>query len=96
MKSIFELTNETAVSNVRGSSQLAGYTMQPVSWLRELIDAAKIEHYHAQLAKQAMVPENQNSVVFPYRKEYIQNASWSASATENADVNWTTFDKTDG
>jgi N4-gp56 family major capsid protein len=96
MKSIFELTNETAVANVRGSTQLAGYTLQPVSWLREIIDAAKIQHYHAQFAKQAMVPVGQTSTVFPYRTEYIPNGSWSATVAENTDVAWTTFNKMNG
>jgi len=64
MKDIFELTSEdTAVTNVKGDTQLAGYTLQPVDWLKKLLDAAKKRHYHAQLADTAMVSKGSTSVV---------------------------------
>lgn len=96
MKDIFELTNETAVTNVKGSAQLTDYTLQPVLWLKNLMDAAQKRHFFAQFAETALVPEGSTSVVFPYRTQYIPSGSWSSTASENADVNWTVFNVVDG
>lgn len=93
MKDIFELS-ETAIANVKGSTQLAGYTLEPAIWLKELIDASKAKHFFAQFAKQSVVPNNTTSVVFPYRTAYL--AAWEADAAENAEVNWTTLNNLDG
>jgi len=93
MKDIFELS-ETAASNVKGSSQLASYTLEPVVWLKELIDCAKQRHFFAQFAKQSVVPPNTTSVVFPYKTAVI--SSWESDAAENAEVNWTTMNNLDG
>lgn len=95
MKDIFELS-ATANTNVEGSSQITQNTLEPVKWLREIMDAAKTEHYFAQFAKQSVVPKNASSVVFPYRTKYIANSDWEADVSENTTVNWTTFDTLDG
>lgn len=95
MKDIFELS-ETQISDVKGSAQLTGYTLEPVTWLKEVIDAAKTRHLFAQFAKQSIVPENTTSVVFPYRVQYLPNASWGGDAGENTEINWTTLNNLDG
>jgi len=95
MKDVFELS-ATAVTNVKGGTQLAGYTLQPVKWLREIIGAAKVSHFHAQFAKQGMVESNQTSLVFPYQKEFKPSGDFEATVGENTTIAWTTLDTVDG
>jgi len=95
MKNVFELS-ATAVTNVKGSTQLAGYTLQPVKWLSQIIGAAKVRHFHAQFAKQGMVEKNQTSMVFPYQKQFKQSSDWETKVAENTTVAWTTLDTLDG
>jgi len=95
MKDVFELS-ATAVTNVKGGTQLAGYTLQPVKWLKEIIGAAKVSHFHAQFAKQGMVDINQTSMVFPYQKEYKPSGDFEDTVAENTTITWTTLDTVDG
>lgn len=79
----------------RGSS-VSGYALEPIAWLREIVDAAKEQQQFVQFAYQATVPQGNADVIIPYRSNYLGSGDWQSSVTPGTAVNFTRLDNLDG
>ena len=87
---------ETGSSSVTGTS-LTAYGLQPVQFLKEIVDAAKKQLFFANFVRQIQAPEGVKDVIIPKRTLYEGSAGVSFDTTERtaADITWTTMDNLD-
>ena len=99
MKSIFELaatTGDTTAGDTRGDSRSTNYMLEPVMWLREIVDAAKKDHIFTQFADQRLVTSGNKSIIFPYRTAMIPEGQYPTSAGAGAAVTFTRLNNLNG
>ncbi len=84
MKSSIKQLSETESNDMRGASIGTKYGLQPVQYLKEIVDAAKEQHFFAQFAKVLKAPEGVRDVVIPKRSKYKGNAdmTWNYAGTD--------------
>lgn len=97
MKENIQELAATASTNVQGSSITSGYLNQPIEWLKEVMDAAKLRHYFLQVCYQTTVPEGNKDVVIPYRQAFMATTGTFADQTaQNTEVTTTVLSNLDG
>jgi len=84
----------TGASSVQGTTVGTKYGLQPIQFLRELVDAAKNRHYFAQAVMNKTLPPRTHDVTIPKRSAYEGRSGMSFDTTERteADITWTTMD----
>lgn len=88
LRKVIEL-EDTISTGVAGDADTV-YRMLPRIWLKNIIDAAKKQHYATQFAYQTELQKGQHSVVIPKRRKYYGSGSeWQDSAGEGGGVNYT-------
>jgi len=93
---VFELTGETNVAAVRGSS-LSTYTLLPVQWAKQIVDAARPEMRFLETVRQEVVPENTDQIIIPKRKKYLDESSWTSGGEEpTSEITKTSINTPDG
>jgi N4-gp56 family major capsid protein len=75
-----------ATSSTRGDSATA-YTLAPIVWLKEIVDAAQEQQQFVQFAYQTTLPQGTSDVIIPYRTNYM--STWNSSVTPGTAVNFT-------
>ena len=106
MKSIQELA-ETETASVRGASIGTIYGLQPVEFLKEIVDGAKKNLFFGQSVKVVYAQKGAHDVVIPKRTAYLGRSGITANtagsdiggsgagtgpyANTIADISWTTF-----
>ena len=93
MKEIRQLA-ETGASSVQGTTVGTKYGLQPIEFLKEVVDAAKNQHYFANFVKVIQSAKGQHDVVIPKRSAYEGSSGMTFDTTERttADISWTTMD----
>ena len=86
---------DTTTTEVQGSSSTI-HMLEPVSWLKEIMKAARSEWYFAQLAKQVDVPEGTKEVVIPYKKKYLETTDFANTYSAGAEITATKLNSNDG
>lgn len=88
---------ETGSSDVQGSSVGTKYGLQPILYLKEIIDAAKKQLFFAQFARVIRAPEGTHDVVIPKRSKFhgASGVTFDTSERTSADISWTTLDTVD-
>ena len=96
MKDSIKELAETSSGSVTGTS-LTAYGLQPVQFLRDVVDAAKKQLYFANFVRVIQAPEGTKDVIIPKRKLYEGGSGMSFDTSErtNADITWTTQDNLD-
>jgi N4-gp56 family major capsid protein len=93
-KKVFELASDPTTTTETAGSSFTAYALEPVQWLKEIIDVAKKRHFAAQAVYQTVLPDGTKDVVIPYRSNYLQ--TWNAVVGEATEVNFTKLDNLDG
>lgn len=85
----------TAASDVQGTS-LTAYGLQPVLFLKQIVDAAKKRLFFAQVAIDQVLPKGHKDAVFPKRAAYLGDSgvSWVESEADS-DITATTLSNLD-
>lgn len=85
---------ETGASSVQGTTVGTKYGLQPIQYLREIVDAAKNRHFFAQAVRIINLPPKTHDVTIPKRNAYEGRSGMSFDTTERtaADITWTTMD----
>ena len=94
MKHTIRDLSETGGSDVQGTTVGTKYGLQPIEFLREIVDAAKNRHYFAQAVRVITLPPKTHDVTIPKRSAYEGRSGMSFDTTERtaADITWTTMD----
>ena len=100
MRDIKQLTSyelaDTTSSDVAGSA-VAATTLQPVEWLKQIVDAAQKRLLFTQAVRVEDVPKGVKDLVIPKRDLFLlQGAGITDTLTEGTDVAFTTIDNLDG
>ena len=91
-------TGRTVNSDVRGSSS-TNYLLEPRTWLKQIVDAAKQQQYFMNTAYQTATPKGTTDLVIPRRSLYKGASGISYTTATPADgtrVTATRIDNTDG
>ena len=100
-KMIWELSGtSTSASSIRGTQfSTAPYPLQPIVYLRTIVDAGKEKLILEQLVDQQTVLPGSNEVVVPYRTTYLAESSWTdtgAETTAGTELTWNQINTSDG
>ena len=84
MRSSIKLLAETESNDMRGASIGTKYGLQPVQYLKEIIDGAKEQHFFVQFAKVVKAQEGARDVVIPKRTKYEGDTgmTWNYAGTD--------------
>ncbi|RLG10942.1 hypothetical protein DRN69_08365 [Candidatus Pacearchaeota archaeon] len=101
---------ETETPNIRGSS-VTSYGLQPVTYLKELIDGAKNQMMIAPWVREIILPKGTHQISIPKRKQYkgYHGETWNTAGSDTggtgagtgpyantiADISWDTVDNYD-
>ena len=82
----FELSSTTtSTTSTRGTQfSAAPYPIQPIQFLKTVIDAAKERLFFMQAVTQYTLPENTFELVVPYRSKYLADSSWQNAGQQIA------------
>ena len=72
----------TQKSTVRGATSATVYGLQPVKFLRSIVDGAKENFQFAQIARQEVLQAGNKDLSIPKRKRYMIPTDWEASSAE--------------
>lgn len=83
MEQSFQKLAETEPNTVRGSS-VTSYGLQPVTYLKELIDGAKNEMQFIHWIKEITLPKGIHQISIPKRKQYkgFYGSTWDTSGSD--------------
>ena len=83
MEETFEKLAETEQSDMRGSS-VTSYGLQPVTYLKELIDGAKSNMHFIQWVREDVLPAGTHQLSIPKRKQYkgYYGTTWNTAGDE--------------
>lgn len=86
--------SETGASDVQGALVGTKYGLQPIQYLKDLVDAAKNQHFFIGFATIIRAPEGVHDVVIPKKSKYEGRSGMDFDETERtaADITWTTMD----
>ena len=88
----------TESSDSRGATSATAYSLQPVNWIKQAMQAAKERMIFQPIARQEVLPYGVSQLVIP--RQTIQQASWETSSAEyttaNTDMTFTTINNKDG
>lgn len=86
--------SETGGSDVQGTTVGTKYGLQPIQFLKEIVDAAKKQLFFANFVRIIHAPKGVHDVVVPKRSLYEGRSGMSFDTTERtaADISWTTLD----
>lgn len=92
-KTIKELA-ETQASDVQGASLGTRYGLQPIAFLKSIVDAAQNQLFFANFMSTYVAKPGEHTVVIPKRSLYEGRSGVTYATTEltNADITWTTQD----
>ena len=84
----------TAASSVQGTTVGTKYGLQPIQYLKEIVDAAKNQLFFGNFVRVIRAPVGVHDVVVPKRTLYEGQSGVSDDTTERnaADISWTTMD----
>jgi len=93
MESIQKLA-ESQASDVRGATNGTTYGLEPIQFLKEVVDGAKTQLFFTNFVTQITAPTGIHDVVIPKRTIYEGASGMSFDTTERvaADISWTTLD----
>lgn len=97
MKDTIKELAQTQSSDVRGTA-VSGYGLQPILFLKEIVDAAKKQLYFANFVSTQQAPDGVKDVVIPKRKLYEGSGvddNTSELVTANTAMTFTTLDNLD-
>jgi len=98
MKDTIQELAQTQSSDVQGTS-LTAYGLQPVLFLKDIVDAAKTQLYFANFVGSQQAPEGVKDVIVPKRKLYEGKNGLSDNTSElvtaNTAMTFTTLDNLD-
>lgn len=85
---------ESQASDVQGTSIGTRYGLQPVLYLKEIVDAAQNALFFANFVRTVVAGEGQHTIVIPKRTAYEGRSGLSFDTSErtDADISWTTMD----
>ena len=85
---------QTGASSVQGTTLGTKYGLQPIEFLKEIVDAAKNRHFFAQSVRVVNLGTGVHDVSIPKRSAYEGRSGMSYDTTERtaADITWTTMD----
>lgn len=94
MKETIKELTETGASSVQGTTVGTKYGLQPIQYLKEIVDAAKNNLYFLNFVKQVNLPKGNHDVTVPKKSTYEGRSGISFDTTERtaADISWTTLD----
>jgi N4-gp56 family major capsid protein len=85
-------------ATTRGATTVTSYGLQPIAYMKAVVDAAKERMRFMQAAIQYTMPEGSKDFAFPKRKKYLATGSWETSGAEYAagsELTWTSIDTMD-
>jgi N4-gp56 family major capsid protein len=98
MKDTIKELAQTQSSDVRGTA-ITGYGLQPILFLKDVVDAAKTQLYFANFVGSQQAPDGTKDVIVPKRKLYEGQTGVSDNTSElvtaNTDMTFTTLDNLD-
>jgi N4-gp56 family major capsid protein len=85
---------ESQASDVQGTTVGTKYGLQPIQYLKEIVDAAQNQLFFANFCQVIVAPEGVHDVVIPKRSKYQGRSGMSFDTTERIgnDITWTTMD----
>lgn len=94
MKNTIKELSETGASDVQGTTVGTKYGLQPIQYLKEIVDAAQNQLFFGNFVQRIVAPEGVHDVVIPKRTKYEGRSGMSYDTTERtaADITWTTLD----
>lgn len=94
MKYTIKELAQTGSSDVQGTTVGTKYGLQPIEYLKEIIDAAKSQLFFANFVRVMNAPQGIHDVVIPVKSTYKGSTGVSFDTTErtSADISWTTLD----
>jgi len=94
MKNTIKELSETAASSVQGTTVGTKYGLQPIQFLKSIVDAAKNQLFFVNCVNVVNAPVGIHDVVIPKRAAYEGASGMSFDTTERsaADISWTTMD----
>jgi len=110
MKEIFELTGETAATDIQGSS-VTSTGLKPTQYLQDVMDGAKKQMYFGSSVREFTLTSGHYQMVIPKRIRYFaqSDATWNTAGSDNggsstgtgpyantqANMTFTAYDKVD-
>ena len=94
MKTIKELASTHTTSHTVRADSFTAYELEPVRWLKEIVDAAKKRLFFTNAVRVFDAPKGTKDVVIPKKKYMLP--SWNSTAAESAAVNYTDMSNLDG
>lgn len=85
------LSGETQASSIQGAS-VTSYGLQPVLFLKSIVDGAQSTHYFLNFCQEIDLPEGTHQVSIPKRSRYLgTGVSFATTEPTTADVAWTSI-----
>lgn len=94
MKNTIKELAQTAAADVQGTTVGTKYGLQPIEYLKDIVDAAKSQLFFANFVRIMNAPQGIHDVVIPKKSTYKGSTGVSYDTTErtSADISWTTLD----
>lgn len=85
---------ESQATDVQGTTVGTKYGLQPIQYLKDIVDAAQNQLFFANFVTVINAPEGVHDVVIPKRTKYEGRSGMSFDTSERiaADITWTTLD----
>jgi N4-gp56 family major capsid protein len=94
MKETIRELAQSQASDVQGTTVGTKYGLQPIQYLKDIVDAAKNQLFFTNFINQVTAPVGVHDVVVPRRTQYEGRSgmSFDTSERQSADITWTTMD----
>jgi len=79
-----ELANETISTSMQGTA-ISAYGLRPVEFIREIVEAAKVQLYFREFIRVMYAPEGVKDVSIPKHNKYLGNAGVTLDSAEATD-----------